>query len=94
MKRGELFSLLHCVEGTAVCVNKRESSETEAVEREHERDFSTRFSNFLAAFFSITSLGICSVQRAADKQRIHFTVDSSINEDKTAFTIGLPTVPY
>ncbi len=29
-----LFSLLHCGEGTAVCVTKRESSETEAVERD------------------------------------------------------------
>ncbi len=46
-----LFSLLHCVEGTAVCVTERESSETEAVElvgRElshkyhtHKHDFST-----------------------------------------------------
>ncbi len=29
-----LFSLLHCGEDTAVCVTKRESSETEAVERD------------------------------------------------------------
>ncbi len=29
---GGVFSLLHCGEGTAVCVTKRESSETEAVE--------------------------------------------------------------
>ncbi len=31
LERG-LFSLLHCGEDTAVCVTKRESSETEAVE--------------------------------------------------------------
>ncbi len=118
--------LLHCGKDTAVCVTKRESSETEAVElverddrrtypqyppptaissHTHECDFSTIFCNFqtiLAAFFhriykltnlatwfgwkmspvlprerevwlsqrSVASLGICSVQWAAEKQCI------------------------
>ncbi len=120
--------LLHCGKDTAVCVTKRESSETEAVELErddteelihnihrplpsapashtHECDFSTIFCNFqtlLATFFhriykltnlatwfgwkmspvlprerevwlsqrSVSSLGICSVQWAAEKQCI------------------------
>ncbi len=38
---GGLFSLLHCGEDTAVCVTKRESSETEAVElieRDHTEE--------------------------------------------------------
>ncbi len=37
-----LFSLLHCGEDTAVCVTKRESSETEAVELV-ERDDTEEF---------------------------------------------------
>ncbi len=59
LERG-LFSLLHFGEDTAVCVTKRESSETEALvecdEREEQmkRSFPKRYKSILIVFMKMT----------------------------------------